>query len=108
MALPPWTAAASFAPSADEATAAQFVIGALVRDQVAPEFVDVYMPAVLPLGFAAAANLVPSVEEAIDCHEFDGALVNSHVIPASAEENIGAPLAPITPDAAANILFPSA
>jgi hypothetical protein len=68
----------------------------------------VYIPAVRPFGPATAANLVPSAEDATDCQEFDGALVNVQLIPPSADEKIGAPLAPNTAAAAATILVPSA
>jgi hypothetical protein len=106
--LPPWTAAASLVPSAEDAMADQYMIGALVRVQVAPQLVEVNMPAVPPWSFATAASLAPSAEEAIDCQEFEGALLNVQVIPPSAERKIGAPTARITPDAAATILVPSA
>jgi hypothetical protein len=87
----------------------QYMIGALVRVQVVPQLVEVNMPAVPPpWSFATAASLAPSAEEAIDCQEFEGALLNVQVIPPSAERKIGAPTAPITPDAAATILVPSA
>ena len=109
MALPPWTAAASLVPSADEAIAAQFVMGALVCTQLAPELVEVHITAgVSPSPFAAAASLVPSPEQAIDRQEFEGALVTVHVIPPSPDVNIGAPCAPNTPEATATILVPSA
>jgi hypothetical protein len=106
--LPPWTAAASMVPSAEEAMADQFIPGALVCTQVTPELVEVNIPAVGPFSFATATSLAPSTEDAIDCQEFEGALVNVQVIPPSADENIGAPLARNTPDAAATILVPSA
>jgi hypothetical protein len=59
-------------PSADEATETQFVLGALVCVQAAPEFVEVKIPP----AFTTATNLLPSADEAIDDHVAMGALVN--------------------------------
>ncbi len=55
---PPFTTAASFVPSEDEATAYQLALAAPLQNHEVPELVDIRMPRL-----EAAANLVPSGED---------------------------------------------
>ena len=76
---PPFTAATSVEPSADEATEHQLVSGALVTFQVVPELVDVI---IWPSGITDTATiLLPSAEEATDHQYSFGAAVADQVAP---------------------------
>ena len=74
---PPLTTATSLPPSLDDATEDQFVLGALVATQEAPESMEVKIGP----PFTAAASLLPSAEEATELQFVMGALVCVQVWP---------------------------
>jgi len=72
-------------PSAEQATDRQFPLGAVVADQVTPEFVETKIGSQL-LSLPAAANtFVPSAEDATQVQFVLGALASVQVAPESRE-----------------------
>ena len=72
--LPPATAT-NLEPSAEDATAVQFVAGALVGTQVMPESVEMKISE-----FLMATNLAPSAEEATADHPAGTLLVTFQLL----------------------------
>src|SRR6185312_2054575 len=106
--LPPKTTATIFVPSADIATASQFVsLGEFLRVQLFPKSDETYIG---PFN-ATATNWLPSAEQAMDDHTCCGILFEIHVAPESVDVKIGpgaVKLKPSIPRPAAANLTPSA
>jgi len=74
------------APSAELATVAQFVTGAVVCAQFNPALVETKMgPSAKPLAALTATRIVPSADEATELNGWSGGLCWVQVLPASVE-----------------------